>query len=54
MDSNFHNALDSRRDTIPNFNLSNFVSKDIVPPKAQHVLVSVLSGKIVQGKEVDF
>ncbi|KAK2375034.1 hypothetical protein QL285_075955 [Trifolium repens] len=33
---------------------SNFASKDIVPPKAQHILASALFGKIVQDMEVDF
>ncbi|PNX79464.1 hypothetical protein L195_g035450 [Trifolium pratense] len=54
MDLDFDNALDGLRDTIPTFDFSNFASKDIVPPKAQHILSSVLFGKIVQDMKVDF
>jgi hypothetical protein len=42
MDSDYYNALDGLRGTIPNFDVSSFTSKDIIPPKAQHVLVSAL------------
>jgi hypothetical protein len=54
MDLDFDNALDGLRNTIPTFDFSNFASKDTVPPKAQHVLASVLFGKIVKDMEVDF
>jgi hypothetical protein len=40
MDSDFDNVLDDLRDTVP--------------PKAQHVLASVLFGIIVQDMKVDF
>jgi hypothetical protein len=52
MTLNFDNALDGLPNTIPTFDFSNFASKDIVPPKAQHVLASVLFGKIVKDVEV--
>ncbi|KAK2418388.1 hypothetical protein QL285_040591 [Trifolium repens] len=48
------NVLDGLRDMIPTFNLSSFTSKDTVPPKAQHVLASVLFSKIVKDIEVNF
>ncbi|PNX70509.1 auxilin-like protein, partial [Trifolium pratense] len=54
MDLDFDKALDGLRDLIPTFDFSNFASKDTVPPKAQHVLASVLFGKIVQDVEVGF
>jgi len=54
MKSNFDNVLDGLRGTIPDFYVSNFTSKDIVPPKAQHVLPSVLFSKSVQYMEVKF
>jgi len=34
MDSDFDNVLDGLRGTIPDFDVSNFTSKDIVPHKA--------------------
>jgi hypothetical protein len=34
----FDNSLDRLRETIPTFDFSNFASKDIIIPKAQHVL----------------
>ena len=37
MDFEFDNALDGLRGAIPDFDVSSFTSKDIVPPKAQHV-----------------
>jgi len=40
MNSNFNNALDGLRGMILDFDISNFTSKDIVPPEAQHVLAS--------------
>jgi hypothetical protein len=46
--------LDGLRDTISAFDFKNFVSKDIVPPKTQHVLANVLFGKIIQDIKVDF
>ncbi|KAK2384599.1 hypothetical protein QL285_071930 [Trifolium repens] len=54
MDSDFDNALDGLRSTIPTVDFGNFASKDTVPRKAQHVLASVHFGKIVQDMEVDF
>ena len=42
MDSDFDNALDGLRGTIPDFDVSSFTNKDTVPPKAQHVLASAL------------
>jgi hypothetical protein len=54
MDLDFDKALDGLRNTIPTYDFSNFASKDTVPPKAQHVLASVLFGKVVQDMEVDF
>jgi len=54
MDSDFDNALDGLHGTIPNFDVSIFTIKDTVPPKAQHVLASVLFSKIVQHMEVKF
>jgi hypothetical protein len=54
MDSDFGIALDGLRETIPYFDFSNFASKDTVPTKAQHVLASVIFGKIVQDIETDF
>ena len=54
MDSDFDRALDDLSVAIPDFDLSNFTSKDIVPPKAQHVLVSVLFSKIVKDVNVKF
>jgi hypothetical protein len=37
MDSDFDNALDGLCDMIPTFDLSSFTSKDMLPPKTQHV-----------------
>jgi len=54
IDSNFDNALDGLRGTIPDFNVTSFTCKDTVPPKAQHVLASALFSKIVQDMEVKF
>jgi hypothetical protein len=54
MDLDFDNALDDLRNTIPTFDFSNFASKDTVPPKVQHVLASVLLGKIAKDMKVDF
>ena len=54
IDSDFDNALDGLRGTIPNFHVSSFTSKDIVPPKAQHVFASALFSKSVQDIEVKF
>jgi hypothetical protein len=50
----FDNALDDFRVTIPNFDVSSFTCKDIVPPKAPHVLASALFSKVVQDMEVKF
>jgi hypothetical protein len=47
MDSDFDNASDGLRGTIPNFDVSSFTCKDTVSPKAHHVLASVLFSKIV-------
>jgi hypothetical protein len=46
--------LNDLHETIPNFDLSNFIRKDIVPLKAQYVLTRVLFGKIIQDMEVKF
>jgi hypothetical protein len=54
MDSGSDNALDGLRSTIATVDFSNFASKDTVPRKAQHILASVLFGKIVQDMKVDF
>jgi hypothetical protein len=47
MDSNIDSVLDGFHETIPGFNFSSFTRKNIILPKAQHVLVHVLFGKIV-------
>jgi len=52
MESDFDHVLDGRRGTIPDFHVSRFNWKDIVSPKAQHVLVSALFSKSVQDMEV--
>jgi hypothetical protein len=54
MDSDFDNVLDGLRGTIPYFDISSFTCKDIVPPKAQHVLASALFSKSVQDMKVKF
>ncbi|KAL6545127.1 hypothetical protein OROHE_009792 [Orobanche hederae] len=54
VDSNFDRALDGLSMAIPDFDLSNFTSKDTVPPKAQHVLASALFSKIVKNMDVEF
>jgi hypothetical protein len=54
MDSDFHIALDGLRGMISNFDFSSFTSKDIVPHKAQHVLVIGLFSKNVQDMKVKF
>jgi len=54
MDSDFDNALDGLRGTIPNFDVSSFTSKDTASHKAQHVLASALFSKSVQDMEVKF
>jgi len=54
MDLDFDNALDGLRGAIPDFDVSSFTSKDTIPPKAQHVLVSALFSKSVQDMEVKF
>ncbi|KAK2429154.1 hypothetical protein QL285_027614 [Trifolium repens] len=54
MDVDFDNSLDGLREMIPTLNFSNFTSKDTVPPKAQHVLASVLFSKIGKDMEVNF
>jgi len=54
MDPDFDNALDGLRVTIPDFDVSIFTSKDIIPPKSQHVLASALFSKSVQDMEVKF
>ncbi|KAK2357042.1 hypothetical protein QL285_094353 [Trifolium repens] len=54
MDVDFDNPLDGLREMIPTLDFSNFTSKDIVPPKAQHVLASALFSKIVKDIEVNF
>jgi hypothetical protein len=46
--------LDGLYETILGFDLSSFTRKDIILLKAQHVLVHVLFGKIVQDLEVKF
>ncbi|KAL6500200.1 hypothetical protein OROHE_025566 [Orobanche hederae] len=52
MDSDFDRALDGLSVAIPDFDLSNSTSKDTVPPKAQHVLVSALFSKIIKDMDV--
>jgi len=54
MNSNFGHVMDVPCDTIPAFDSSSFTSKDIVPPKAKHVLASALFSKSVQDMEVKF
>lgn len=54
IDLDFDNALDGLRGTIPDFDVSSFTCKDIVPPKAQHVLVSPIFSKVVQDMELKF
>lgn len=44
----FERALDGLNAVIPDFELSIFTRKDIVPPKAQHVLASALFSKSVR------
>lgn len=46
MDSDFDRALDDFSRTIPKFDLSSFTSKEIVPPKAQHILESAYLVKL--------
>ena len=53
MDSDFDNVLDGLCGTIPDFDISNFTSKDTVPLKAQHVLASALFSKSVQDMYVN-
>ena len=48
----FDNVLDALHGAIPDLYSSSFTSKDIVPPKVRHVLVSVLFSKSVQDIEV--
>jgi len=47
MYTDFDNALDGLRGTIPNFDISSFTCKDIIPPKAQHVMASAVFSKSV-------
>lgn len=54
MDSGLNIALDGLNLMIPDFYLSSFTSKNIAPPKAQHVLTRVLFSLIVQGMNVKF
>jgi len=54
MDSDIDNALDGLHGTILDFDVSSFTGKDTVPPKAQLVLASTISSKIVQDMEVKF
>jgi len=54
MDSDFGNALDGLCGTIQNFDISSLTSKDIFPPKTQHVLTSAIFSKSVQDLEVNF
>ena len=54
MDSDFDNVLDGVHGTIPNFDVGSFTGKDIVPPKAQHVLTSAFFSKSVQDMKVKF
>ena len=53
MYSNFDNALDGFRGTIPDLDINSFTSKDTVPLKA-YVLLSALFNKSVQDMEVKF
>lgn len=54
IDFNFNIALDGLSVTIPDFDLSNFTSKGIFPPKAQHDLISALFSISVQHMDVKF
>jgi hypothetical protein len=54
MNSDFDNTLDGLRSTISDFDVSSFISKDTVPPKAQHVLASSLFSKSVQDMKFKF
>jgi len=54
MNSDFVNALVGFCSTVSDFNVNNFTSKDTVPPKAKHVLASVLFSKSVQDMKVKF
>jgi hypothetical protein len=46
MDYDIYNASDGLRDTTPNFDFSNYASKDTVSSKAQYVLASVFLVKL--------
>ncbi len=46
--------MDGLRGTILDFHVSSFTCNDIVPPKAQHVLASVIFSKSVQDMKVKF
>lgn len=46
--------MNDLRVAIPDFDLSNFSSKDIVPLKAQHVLSCALFSKTVKDMDVKF
>lgn len=48
MDLDFERALDDISVVIQDFYLRNFNRKDNVPPKAQHVLPSVLLVKVLR------
>jgi hypothetical protein len=54
MDTGFDIVLDDIRGTSPNFDCSSFTSKDIIPPKTNHVLASALFSKSVQDMKVKF
>jgi len=45
-------ALDGLHGTISYFDFKSFTSKDIVPPKAQHVLASFIFSKPVQDMDI--
>jgi hypothetical protein len=54
MDTIFDIVLNDLCGTIPDFDISSFTCKDIVHPKAQHILVSALVSKKIQDMEVKF
>lgn len=54
MNSKFDKVLNGLRVTIPDFDLSSFTSKDIVSPKAQHILAGALFSRTIKDKDVKF
>lgn len=54
MDPDFNKVLNGLSVAILDFDLSSFTSNDTVPPKAPHVLASVLFSKTVKDVDVKF